>query len=73
MAAVRQGLLSGLLGDDEHHGADLAKASGGRIGRGRIYVLLSQLKGQGLVTSRINLEDRFKRTLYRRVTPGRES
>lgn len=47
-----ESLLLDLLEDREKFGLELVDASGGRVKRGSVYVLLARMEGKGFVESR---------------------
>lgn len=48
----KERLILELLADGEQYGLALVDASGGALKRGTVYVTLSRMEAQGLVTSR---------------------
>ncbi len=49
----KEKLVIDLLGEGEKFGEDLVKASGGKLRRGTLYVLLARMGDQGLIAHRM--------------------
>ena len=60
-------ILSHLISRPDSYGLDMVKASGGKLKRGTIYVLLSRLDEKKMVTSKLEEPQKGQRGSARRI------
>lgn len=72
-----EGEVLATLAGGERFGLEVVEASGGRIKRGSVYVLLNRLEEKGAVASRLEArpgeEGGLPRRLYRLTAAGRRA